>query len=166
MPLPELRADCARCAALCCVALAFDRSSSFAFDKKAGEACRHLAPDNRCAVHDVRAGMSGCAAYDCLGAGQRVVQELFGGSRVRSAAMFDAFRAMRLVHELLLLLREAARLPLSRAQAAQRDALERALTPDAWTRASLSAFERGLLPAEVRAFLRTLAPPGRVIARM
>jgi len=158
MPLPELRADCARCAALCCVALAFDRSPSFAFDKKAGEACRHLTSADRCAVHGARAGMSGCAAYDCLGAGQRVVQELFGGSCVRSAAMFEAFRAMRLVHELLLLLREAARLPLSCVQAAQRDALEAALTPQMWTLASLSAFERGPMAEEVRAFLRTLAP--------
>jgi hypothetical protein len=161
MPLPELRADCARCAALCCVALAFDRSSSFAFDKKAGEACRHLTPADRCAVHGARAGMAGCAAYDCLGAGQRVVQEVFGGSRVRSAAMFDAFRVMRLVHELLLLLREAARLPLSSAQAAQRDAFEQALTAEEWTLASLSAFERGPMAAEVRAFLRTLAPSCR-----
>lgn len=160
MPLPELRADCARCAALCCVALAFDRSESFTFDKKAGEACRHLTAANRCAVHGTRArmGMSGCAAYDCLGAGQRVVQELFAGCREPGPAMFDAFRAMRLVHELLLLLREAARLPLSSAQAAQREALELALTPQAWTLSSLSTFECGPMAADVRAFLRGLAP--------
>jgi hypothetical protein len=160
MPLPELRADCARCAALCCVALAFDRSSSFAFDKKAGEACRHLAADHRCAVHGAlaREGMSGCAGYDCLGAGQRVVQEVFGGRRERSPAMFDAFRAMRLVHELLLLLREAAGLDWPPAQAAARATLEAALTPDVWTLASLSEFERGPMAGQVRAFLRTLAP--------
>jgi hypothetical protein len=37
-----LRAECARCAALCCVTLAFDASDLFAFDKAAGEPCPHF----------------------------------------------------------------------------------------------------------------------------
>jgi hypothetical protein len=41
----EFRGDCARCAGLCCVLLAFDRGPLFAFDKPAGIACRH--PDPR-----------------------------------------------------------------------------------------------------------------------
>jgi len=37
-----LRADCERCFGLCCVVPAFARSADFAFDKAAGEPCRHL----------------------------------------------------------------------------------------------------------------------------
>jgi len=160
MALPDLEPDCARCAALCCVALPFDRGAAFAFDKAGGEMCRNLAPPLTCKIHAslAREGMAGCVAFNCHGAGQRVTQELFGGNRTPDPAMYDPFRAMRAVHELLLLLREAARLELTPAQAAARDALEAALTPEAWTAQSLSAFERGPLNAQVRAFLRGLAP--------
>ena len=37
----RLRADCARCAGLCCVAPAFAASADFAIDKPAGHACPH-----------------------------------------------------------------------------------------------------------------------------
>ena len=61
---------------LCCVLLPFARSADFAFDKPAGEPCRHLATDHRCRIHDrlVESGMRGCVAYDCFGAGQAVTQ--------------------------------------------------------------------------------------------
>src|SRR5580698_9598172 len=111
MLTPELRADCARCAALCCVVFAFDRSKWFASGKPGGAPRAKLSVDHRCTIHDRLAerGFGGCAAYDCLGAGQRVVQELFSGRSWRDdvallPAMTDSFRAMRLVHELLLLL--------------------------------------------------------------
>ncbi len=163
-----LRADCTRCAALCCVALPFDRGPMFGFDKPAGSACRHLGADNRCAIHSgLRArGFAGCAAYDCLGAGQRVTQEILPGRSWRESpaaarAMFDAFRAMRQVHELLLLLRTAARLRLTPEQAARRAELEAALTPESWSPASLSAFERGPLPGAVRDFLAGLKDVAR-----
>jgi hypothetical protein len=61
---------------LCCVLLPFARSADFAFDKPAGEPCRHLATDHRCRIHDRlgESGMRGCVAYDCFGAGQAVTQ--------------------------------------------------------------------------------------------
>ncbi len=70
----ELLADCSRCVGLCCVLLPFRRSADFAFDKAAGEACRHLAGDHRCRIHTTLLddGMRGCVAYDCFGAGQEV----------------------------------------------------------------------------------------------
>lgn len=104
--MDDLRGDCTRCAALCCVALAIDRSPSFAFDKEAGVPCRHLA-GNDCRIHDdlERSGCAGCARYDCAGAGQRVVQETFAGRAADPARMIDAFRVMRDVQELRVLVR-------------------------------------------------------------
>jgi hypothetical protein len=113
-PRVDLRADCSRCAALCCVATTLVRSSDFAIDKPAGVACPKLADDFGCSIHDrLRpSGFAGCAAYDCFGAGQRTVQETFSGREWRSSAvlapaMFDAFAVMRPLHELLWLLTEA-----------------------------------------------------------
>ena len=108
----ELRADCARCAGLCCVAPAFARSADFAVDKPAGTPCAHLAEDFRCAIHtDLRdRGFAGCTVFDCLGAGQRVTAA-FAGRDWRTpevaAPMFAAFGSARQVHELLWYLDEA-----------------------------------------------------------
>ncbi|WP_339950779.1 hypothetical protein [uncultured Albimonas sp.] len=162
-PSDRFAPDCDRCAALCCVALAFDRSDLFAFDKPAGEPCRHLR-GHACRIHDRLAdeGFGGCVRYDCLGAGQAVVQEVFAGASWRDdpallPPMMEAFRAMRRVRDLAQLLEAARRLPLREADAARRDALSAALAPpEGWTSASLAAFERGPLPAEVAAFLRAL----------
>jgi uncharacterized protein YjbI with pentapeptide repeats len=105
---PELRADCSRCFALCCVATSFARSADFGFDKAAGEPCRHLADDLRCSVHDRLRdlGMPGCTTYDCFGAGQQLSQVTFGGRDWRThpgtaARMFAALTTMRAVHEML-----------------------------------------------------------------
>jgi hypothetical protein len=102
----ELRADCARCAGLCCVALPFTRSAEFAIDKPAGIACPNLRQDHRCAIHDHLRdrGFPGCTAFDCFGAGQRVVREFADNDR---AAMYAAFAAGRQVHEMLWHLGEA-----------------------------------------------------------
>jgi hypothetical protein len=96
----ELRADCARCVGLCCVAPGFVRGADFAIDKAAGEACPNLAADSRCGIHaELRErGFPGCAVYDCFGAGQRVVGLL---GPVRSAEMFGVFGVLRQLHELL-----------------------------------------------------------------
>jgi hypothetical protein len=121
----ELRADCDRCAALCCVATAFSASADFAIDKPAGRPCPHLDAGFRCSIHDRLGpgGFGGCAAFDCLGAGQQVVQVTFGGRDWRaepgvSASMFTAFAVMRQLHELLWYLNEALALapaePLAR----------------------------------------------------
>jgi uncharacterized protein YjbI with pentapeptide repeats len=114
----DLRADCARCAGLCCVAPAFAASSDFAIDKDAGEACPNLEPDFRCRIHArLRdTGFPGCVAYDCFGAGQHVTQVTFGGRDWRSTprdavAMFEAFGTMRALHELAWYLEEALSMP-------------------------------------------------------
>lgn len=159
-----LRADCQRCAGLCCVALAFDRSSLFAFDKQAGEPCRHLQVNFRCGIHSALAlrGFAGCATYDCAGAGQRVTQEVFGGRSWRHAPellrpMLEAFRALRTVHESILLLRQAGHLQLSPRQSHVLSRMLLALQPaDGWSLRSLMAFERGPLPGQIAAFLTTL----------
>lgn len=81
-PREGLHADCSRCAALCCVVLPFTRSADFPVDKAAGVPCGHLQADHRCGIHDrlPAAGYRGCVAYDCLGAGQRTTQQVFGGA--------------------------------------------------------------------------------------
>jgi len=100
----ELRADCARCRALCCVVLPFLRSADFAFSKPAGTPCRHLAADHTCSIHGRLAdrGFRGCVTFDCFGAGQRATE------RPDPAA---AFATLRVLHELLWYLREAMRWP-------------------------------------------------------
>jgi uncharacterized protein YjbI with pentapeptide repeats len=110
----DLRADCARCFALCCVALPFARSADFPVDKPAGRACGHLQADFRCGIHDrLRPeGFAGCTAFDCFGAGQRVAQVTFAGRDWRAhpelaPAMFDAFATMRQLHEMVWYLRAA-----------------------------------------------------------
>jgi uncharacterized protein YjbI with pentapeptide repeats len=116
----DLRADCARCFALCCVAPAFQPSADFPISKPAGRPCPHLQGDFRCSIHSRlrHEGFAGCAAYDCFGAGQKVSQLTFGGQDWRhepenAELMFEAFRVMRQLHELLWYLAEALRLPSS-----------------------------------------------------
>jgi hypothetical protein len=108
---PGLVADCARCAALCCVWSTFDASDDFAFSKPAGVACPNLRRDCRCAVHDELAirGLGGCAAYDCHGAGPRATR-LFAGAELTDRERHDVFAVLRDAHELLWLLGGAARL--------------------------------------------------------
>jgi uncharacterized protein YjbI with pentapeptide repeats len=113
----DLRADCARCAGLCCVAPAFAKSTDFAVNKRPGTPCVNLAADFRCRVHDrLRpSGFPGCVAYDCFGAGQKIVQITYGGATWRDAPdrgaqMFAAYEVMRDLHELMYYLTEAASL--------------------------------------------------------
>lgn len=160
-----LRADCARCQALCCISLPFDRCESFGFDKPANVPCRHLGPGFGCGIHGELGaqGQSGCAAYDCYGAGQRITQELFAGVSWQdqpeaSAALFEAFRRLKRVHELRLLLHEAGRLELSRPRDNEREWLLAQLEPArAFSRESLAALELPALEAAVHAWLRGLA---------
>lgn len=159
-----LRADCARCAGLCCVALAFDRSAFFGFDKPAGEACRHLTEACHCAIHDrlEGSGFAGCARYDCLGAGQRVTTEIFAGRSWRESpammrAFLTAFRIMRQVQELRMHLRMAARLGLAPALEAWRGRLLTILEPaEGWSYAALLAFERNSAAGDAMWFLSAL----------
>jgi hypothetical protein len=84
---------------LCCVLLPFQRSADFAFDKAAGESCRHLADDHGCRIHSslLDDGMRGCVAYDCFGAGQTVT----------AAGRTADFHLVEQVHEMAWYLVEA-----------------------------------------------------------
>lgn len=113
----DLRANCSRCAALCCVAPSFAVSADFAIDKPAGVACPNLREDFACDIHPrLRdSGFPGCAVFDCFGAGQHVVQATFAGRDWRTspeiaAPMFAVFTVMRQLKELLWYLREAVTL--------------------------------------------------------
>ncbi|WP_020666313.1 pentapeptide repeat-containing protein [Amycolatopsis nigrescens] len=115
---PSLRADCANCFALCCVAPAFSASADFAINKPAGKPCHNLQPDFRCGIHQNlrQRGFPGCTVYDCFGAGQKVSQLTFGGQDWRkdprtAKQMFAVFPVMRDLHELLSYLTDALNLP-------------------------------------------------------
>jgi hypothetical protein len=110
----HLRADCANCAALCCVAPAFAASADFAIDKPAGTPCPNLRDDHLCGIHDRLRdrGFPGCAVFDCFGAGQHVTQGTFAGrswqeSPELAGAMFAVLPVMRQLHETLWYLTEA-----------------------------------------------------------
>ena len=147
----ELKADCSRCAGLCCVAPAFAKSSDFAIDKPAGTACRHLGGDFRCTIHEHLAarGFPGCTVFDCFGAGQHLTQETFGGRDWRSSpeiagAMFAGLPVMRQLHELLWLLAEALRLDEARRLHPKlRAAAERTERLSRGTPAELAAIDLG-----------------------
>jgi len=85
-------ADCAQCAALCCVHTTFTKSADFAIDKPAGTPCPNLGEDHRCTIHaDLRpSGFVGCVAFDCFGAGQRVVARQLDAEAV-SSSFWTAF---------------------------------------------------------------------------
>jgi hypothetical protein len=118
----ELRADCSRCAGLCCVGPAFVASADFAIDKPAATACPNLREDFRCGIHEQLRdrGFPGCEVFDCFGAGQQVTQGTFGGRSRRehpelASAMFAVLPVMRQLHEILWYLTEAATLPAAAA---------------------------------------------------
>ena len=119
--MAELCADCANCFGLCCVGLTFTASSDFPVDKPAGTPCPNLTAAHRCTVHDTlrERGYVGCVSYECIGAGQRVSQQTFGGRDWRwhsdiAAEMFAALPVMRQLHELLAYLADAAARPAAR----------------------------------------------------
>jgi hypothetical protein len=145
------------------VLLPFDAGEAFGFDKAAGTPCRHLA-GHACTIHAglAAAGFAGCLRYDCLGAGQRVVQEVFSGKSWRDdagllAPMEAAFRAMRRLHEDHAMLVSAARLTLLEAEEAERQRLITQLNiGQTASAAGLAAFEAGPLPRAVKDFTASL----------
>ena len=167
-PIPDFTPDCASCAGLCCVAFAFDRSDDFGHDKEGDEKCRYLASAYRCTIHaDLTGrGYAGCVRFDCLGAGQRVTRDLFGGGDWQRdpsilAPMTRAFRAMRRIHEDLQLLATAATLPLSPAEDAERRTLIERRDGDARglrDASDTTALERHA--EQVQQFLRRLSQHG------
>ncbi len=163
--MPELVADCSQCAALCCVAMAFDEGEMFACDKPAGVACQNLSDDKKCKIYDSLEdeGFRGCVQYDCLGAGQRVVQEMFPNTdwrkdKVVAPDIFEAFRIMRLVHQWLEYLETAADLPLDGDQEMQLEALYASLKlPEGYDLSDLMRLERSGIGMDIQKFLRSLA---------
>ena len=159
----DLKPNCQGCAALCCVMLPFDAGDAFAFDKAGAEPCRHLS-GHACTIHArlAEAGFGGCIRFDCLGAGQRVVQQVFGGRSWRDdptlmAPMEAAFRAMRRLHEDYGLLLASERLALTAAERATRQGLLDGLAMAApQTEASLLAYETGPMPRAVQGYLATI----------
>ncbi|MGY1637408.1 pentapeptide repeat-containing protein [Geodermatophilus sp. SYSU D00742] len=168
-----LRADCSRCAGLCCVAPAFAASADFALDKPAGRACPHLQGDSRCGIHaDLRQrGFPGCTVFDCFGAGQQTVQVTFGGrdwrgDPDRAASVFAAFGVQRQLHELLWYLTEALALPaaapLRRELTAARDRTERLTGAPA---GELAGVDTAALRAEAGALLTSVSELARAGVR-
>ena len=143
---------------------AFDRSDEFALDKPACVACPNLDADDICTIHNrlEKAGFRGCVLYDCLGAGQKVVQELYAGRSWRAEPdllpeMWDALVALRRVHELILLLATAAKAHLSLTERRALEALQLELEPaGAWAPETLAAFVAGPVPEQVLDFLKSL----------
>lgn len=162
--IPSLEADCANCAALCCMAPAFDVSPQFAIDKPAATPCPNLGPGHSCRIHArlTQEGFEGCVRYTCHGAGQRVTQALFGGRSWQDLPelmrpMTEAFLVMRRVHDLLLLLAEAGKLPLAAASRERYETLLQELNPEpGWTQSSLAALDITAQEQTVHAFLRSL----------
>ncbi|MGV8967294.1 MAG: pentapeptide repeat-containing protein [Cellulomonas sp.] len=160
----SLRADCANCFALCCVAPAFTASADFAITKPAGQACPNLLADFRCGIHTSLRdkGFRGCTVYDCFGAGQKVAQVVYGGQDWRSAPatarqMFAVFPIVRDLHELLWYLTEAVELtsagPLRTELTAAIDETERRTlgTPTELLALDIAAIRQDLNPLLVRA---------------
>ncbi|NOX74187.1 MAG: hypothetical protein GXP03_11410 [Alphaproteobacteria bacterium] len=158
MTSPSLKADCQTCTALCCMALAFDKSEMFAIDKPAGVACPNLGPDHRCTIHAAlkSKGFQGCINYDCEGAGQRVSAMFSMRSWQDDPAllipMLKAFHAMRQVHQRLVLLTAAADLPLDTGQKSTLHRLQQKLAD-----ASICS-PQSQIAKDIQAFLESLAP--------
>jgi hypothetical protein len=163
-----LRADCSRCAGLCCVVPAFRAIQGFGFDKPPHAACRHLTNESRCAIHDERIarGFVACAGFNCYGAGQRVVEALaiamdWRESPDSAALVFSAYASYLVLHRLMAMLTVAATAspPQSRAQLRlRRMELNRLCRTDEATRGrlDLAAIERETLTLirNVRAMAR------------
>ena len=88
----RLVSRCEDCCGLCCTMLYFAKSEGFPRDKSAGVPCSHLQSDFRCAVHGEleQKKLKGCLAFECLGAGQRVTQAVYGGRTWRDKTVSAA----------------------------------------------------------------------------
>lgn len=140
------------------MALAFDRSPMFAIDKPAGEACPHLDSRGGCTIHDDRGdrGFPGCIQFDCLGAGQRVTQQVFAGRSWRAdrsliGPMSQAFSILLRAHDTLSLLAGAEQLDLSPGDRRILDALRIAIEE-----AGADAEAIAALQGQARDFLSSL----------
>ncbi|MFN3130505.1 hypothetical protein [Roseibium sp.] len=160
----DLEPDCSKCAALCCVVFAFDKSESFGLDKAAGKECPNLNIDNTCKIFEERVerGFPGCVSYTCFGAGQRVTQEVFGGASWREepalkARMGAALSVLRRIHEQLVLLNAARGLPVTPEHSAQLKYFEATLcSNDPWSEETLSRFPIDKVAGDISNWMRQL----------
>lgn len=154
--LPVLSADCSRCDGLCCVLLSFRRSADFGGDKQAGTPCHHLDAGDRCGIHDSlrHTGWSGCASFDCFGAGQHLTHTTYAGRHWRDATgselaeMGAVLTVVRRLHEMLAHLAEVERRspdPGAREMTAELVALSHA-TPETVLAADLEAVRARVSP--------------------
>lgn len=132
------------------MALAFDRGREFAFSKNPGEPCRNLS-EHSCTIHHKlsKTGFEGCVTYDCLGAGNRVVQEVFAGRSWQQdprlvGPMMEAFAAMREVHKRIDRLRAAQDFVLDPEDDQTRAQLLAQLENKQWDEDELNKFHTGL----------------------
>lgn len=161
----SFQSDCSKCASLCCFAYAFTEGVEFPIDKDADELCPHIGEQSGCDIHPEReaAGFSGCIKYDCLGAGQRVVQEVFQGKSWRDdpallQPMGQGLRVMKIVHQQLQLLETVSRLPLTVEEKVRHDALvAQAGTDVSFSPDGLAAFPVNQFKRDVSDFLKGLA---------
>ncbi len=160
----SLQSDCSNCADLCCVAFAFSKGEDFAEDKQPDEPCQYLRTRHGCSIHKSRSekGYPGCITFDCLGAGQRVTQNLFKGQSWRQSPeligpMCEALRGMQDIHQDIELLRVAARFPLTPEERQQFEELISLLEPETeFTPETLSEFPLSAMRERVRVFLESL----------
>ncbi|MFF2754740.1 pentapeptide repeat-containing protein [Psychrobacillus sp. NPDC058041] len=110
----SLKADCSNCFGLCCTALNIVASSDFAINKNAGTPCPNLNDEFRCKIHQNlrEKGFKGCTVFDCLGAGQKVSQNIFNGQNWRenpeiAEKMFSVFPVMEQLYEMIAFISEA-----------------------------------------------------------
>lgn len=111
----SLKIDCKKCSGLCCTALYFSKTEGFPNDKPAGKPCTNLMSDYGCAVHNklMQYNLKGCMAFDCLGAGQKVTSDIYGGvswknQPERAEEIFRVFLAVWQLHQMVWYLAEAA----------------------------------------------------------
>lgn len=162
----ETRSDCARCAALCCIAYPSQDMPGFSASKAAGEPCPKLKPDGLCSIYDARAekGFGGCIRFECFGAGQHVVEILFDGKDWRSdpallGPMVEAFLAMRPVSDLAYLVESALALELPQTDREALIGLRLELAGIAETRATLADQARiGAAERAIRRIYATIDP--------
>ncbi|MBY6065729.1 hypothetical protein KUW17_03195 [Leisingera aquaemixtae] len=148
------------------MAYPFEAHEDFGLLKAADTPCPNLAPDFRCSIHSdlAKCGFGGCVAYSCAGAGQRVTQNLFEGETWHDdpdllTHMTYALRVLRPIHEALLVLQEAAALPLPQDLRNRCAELTAALCPDAPS--SIWDFEEDSVQealAAVPDFVEAIAP--------
>lgn len=125
MSLPALSSDCSSCFGLCCVLLPFSREAGFGTTKPGGTPCHHLDGHDRCGIHDSlrERGWPGCTVFECFGAGQHVSQVTYGGVSWREhdnlGEMAAVLSVVRILHEVLALLVEAAERGSAEASALQ-----------------------------------------------